>query len=167
VQLGRLAAVAAVGVALASAVVFVSQSASSATLSPALRSHLQTERFQVVTSVRGLPLGVRERMQQLFGSATLDIADSGAEFQRNGEPDSTPLPRRRLVAAGCANDSHCLVYYERGGATITRRLMLFAWTPDETTFEWGAMAPDSFATVEEVRQAMAAGTIQGGKADTW
>ncbi len=38
-------------------------------------------RFGIVTSIRGLPLGVRHELQTLFGSQTLDIAEPGAEFQ--------------------------------------------------------------------------------------
>lgn len=166
-QLSRLAVVAAIGTSLASAVAWVSQSTTPAALSPTLRSHLRTERFQVVTSVRGLPLGVRERMQQMFGSSTLDIAEPGADFQKDDTSNVATLPLRRLIAAGCADDSHCLVYYERGGATLTRRVMLWHWTPAETRFEWGGTAPGGFATVEDVRRAIVSGAIKGGQTDPW
>ena len=101
----------AIGVGLWSAVAAVTQSTPSPPLSPALRGHLQAERFQIVTSVRGLPLGVRDRLQQLFGSGTLDIAEPGAGFRQTDAPANAALPLRRLVAAGCSSDSHCLVYY--------------------------------------------------------
>jgi hypothetical protein len=167
VQLSRLALAGAIGVSLASAVAFVSQATTSPAISPALRSHLQGEQFQVVTSVRGLPLGVRERMQQLFGSSTLDIADPGANFRRSDASGGPRLPRRRLIVAGCAADSHCLIYYERGGATLTRRVMLYHWTPAETRFEWGAPAPGGFSTIEDVRRAIGSGAIKGGPTDPW
>jgi hypothetical protein len=121
----------------------------------------------MVTSVRGLPLGVRERMQQMFGSGTLDIADPDAEFQRDDVPNAASLPRRRLIAAGCADDGHCLVYYERGGATLTRRVMLCHWTPAETRFDWGATAPAGFATIDDVRRGIVSGAIKGGQNDPW
>ena len=165
--LSRLAVVAALAASLASVVVFVSQSTTSGVVSPTLRSHLQTDRFQVVTSVRGLPLGVREQLQQMFGSGTLDIAEPGADFQRGDTAAGATLPRRRLIAAGCANDGHCLVYYERGGATLTRRVVLCHWTPAETRFEWGATAPGGFATVDDVRNAIVGGAIKGGQTDPW
>jgi hypothetical protein len=50
-------------------------------VSEALRAHLKDDRFQIVTSVRGLPLGVRDGLQTLFGDQALDIAEPGAEFQ--------------------------------------------------------------------------------------
>jgi hypothetical protein len=78
--------------------------------------HIKGEPFGIVTSIRGLPLGVRDGLQMLFGSQSLDIADPGAEFQGSGAPVKRKLPIRRLVAAGCSIDHHCLVYYERGGA---------------------------------------------------
>ena len=143
------------------------QSPSSGALSPALRTHLQTERFLIVTSIRGLPLGVRERLQQMFGAFGLDIAEPGAEFQRSVARVGSPLPSRRLVAAGCAADNHCLVYYERGGAPLTYRVALFHWTPAETRLEWGGTAPAGFATIDEVRKAVAAGKIPGGQAGPW
>ena len=155
------------GTLRSSASAAVSQSASSGALSPALRTHLQAERFQIVTSVRGLPLGVRERMQQLFGSTSLDIADPGADFQRTEPRAGSSLPTRRMVAAGCSADNHCLLYYERGGTTLTHRVALFHWTPAETRFEWGGTAPGGFVAIDELRKAIASGKITGGQPGPW
>lgn len=166
-QPSRLVLIGAIGASLASAAAFVSQAPASSSLSAALRSHLQTEPFQLVTSVRGLPLGVREQMQQLFGSSTLDIADPDADFRRRDAAGAAALPRRRLIAAGCADDGHCLVYYERGGTTLTHRGMLWHWTPAQTRFEWGAAAPGGFTTIDEVRRAILSGAIAGGRPDSW
>ena len=157
----------AIGVSLWWAVVGVSQSPPTEVLSEVLRTHLQTEGFQIVTSIRGLPIGVRDQLQRLFGSGTLDIAEPGAEFQRNGAPASPPLPIRRLVAAGCASDFHCLVYYERGGVALTWRVALFHWTPADTRFEWGGPARGGFARIEDVRKAVVSGEIKGGQAGPW
>ena len=71
----------AIGVSVWSAVVAASQAAAPAGLSGALRAHVKDERFGIVTSIRGLPLGVRDGLQTLFGSQALDIAEPGAEFQ--------------------------------------------------------------------------------------
>src|SRR5687767_8203702 len=102
----------AIGVSVWSAMVGGSQPAAPIGLSEALRAHLKDERFGIVTSTRGLPLGVRDGLQTLFGSQTLDIAEPGAEFQATDVIVDRTLPIRRLVAAGCSTD-HCLVYYER------------------------------------------------------
>lgn len=88
-------------------VVACNQDASLLPISGTLWAHLKEERFGAVTSMGGLPLGVRDALHELFHSPSLDIAEPGAEFQ------SAAGPGRRLVAAGCSND-HCLVYYERG-----------------------------------------------------
>jgi hypothetical protein len=156
-----------VALAVAAPAARASQSRTSEPLSEALRTHLQTERFQIVTSIRGLPLGVRDQLQTLFGSGTLDIADPGAAFRETGAPATPPLPLRRLVAAGCSADSHCLVYYERGGAAVTRRVVLFHWTPAETRFEWGGTAPAGLSTIEAVRKAIVSGEIKGGQTGPW
>src|SRR5262249_1615752 len=79
----------------------------------ALREDLKNERLEIVTSIRGLPLGVRDGLQTLFGSQSLDIAEPGVQLQGTGSSGTAKLPMRRLVAAGCSTD-HCLVYYERG-----------------------------------------------------
>lgn len=121
-----------------------------------LRTHVQNERLDAVTSIRGLPLGVRDGLQKLFGSETLDIADPGAEFHAGGAAGKSPL--RRLAAAGCSLD-HCLVYYERGGAAHTWQVALFHWTPAATRFEWGASAPGNMATIDDVRKAVLSGAI--------
>ena len=131
-----------------------------AALPEALRAHVKDERFQVVTSVRGLPLGVRDELQTLFGSNTLDIAEPGAKFQVTDVMVDPKLPMRRLVAAGCSM-SRCLVYYERGGITHSWHVALFHWTPAETRFEWGGTAPSGLASIDDVRNAVLSGAIKG------
>jgi hypothetical protein len=120
---------------------------------------LRDEQFGIVTSVRGLPLGVRDGLQKLFASLDLDIADPGGEFQV-GDPTPNPKPAsRRLVAAGCSRD-HCLVYYERGGSARTWLVALFHWTPAATRFEWGGTAAGGLKTIDEVRKAVLSGAIK-------
>jgi hypothetical protein len=136
------------------------QSPAADALPEPLRVHLQDERLQIVTSIRGLPLGVRDAMQTLFGSQTLDIADPGADFQVSEVVRSPALPTRRLVAAGCSID-HCLVYYERGGIAHTWHVALFHWTPEATRFEAGGTAPNTLRTIEDVRRTVLSGTING------
>ena len=149
----------AIGVSLWSAVV-AGRQAPSIALSAALRAHVQDERFGIVTSIRGLPLGVRAGLQTLFGSQSLDIAEPGAAFQVTGVVVDPKLPIRRLVAAGCSYN-HCLVYYELGGAARTWRAALFHWTPDATRVEWGGDAPGGLATIDDVRSALLSGAIKG------
>ena len=149
----------AIGVSLWSAAVTGRQAAPSAALSEALRAHVKAEQFQIVTSVRGLPLGVRDGLQTLFGSQTLDIAEPEAEFQVTDVRSNPALPIRRLVAAGCSTD-HCLVYYERGGIAHTWQVALFRWTPDETRLEFGGVSPGGLATIEDVRDAVVSGGIK-------
>src|ERR671914_92821 len=126
----------AVGVSLWSVVASANQALAPAPLSAELRTEVQEGRFSIVTSLRGLPLGVRDALQTLFGSRTLDIAEPGAEFQRTDVIVNPKLPIRRLVAAGCSTD-HCLVYYERGGFVHTWHVALFHWTPASTRFVLG------------------------------
>jgi hypothetical protein len=114
----------------------------------------------MVTSIRGLPLGVRGGLQTLFGSQTLDIAEPAAEFQATDVIVKPNLPIRRLVAAGCSIE-YCLVYYERGGFAHTWHVALFHWTPAETRFEWGGNAPGGLATIDDVRNAILSGSIKG------
>jgi hypothetical protein len=137
-----------------------SLAASQAVLPEALRAHVTDDRFQIVTSVRGLPLGVRDELQTLFGTQSLDIADPGARFQVTGGNVDPQLPTRRLVVAGCSSD-HCLVYYERGGLTHTWQVAMFHWTPATTRFEWGGLAPRGLASIDDVRNAILSGAIKG------
>jgi hypothetical protein len=153
-----------IGVSVWSVVAAASQATNAGVPSEALRAHLQNDRFQIVTSVRGLPLGVRERLQEMFASATLDIAEPGAEFQATAVVVNPNLPTRRLVAAWCSADYHCLVYYERGGASHTWHVALFHWSPDATRFEGGGTAPRGLATLDDVRRAI---FVQGRTARSW
>ena len=133
-------------------VIACNQAAPPLPISGTLRAHLEDERFDIVTSLRGLPLGVRDALQELFGSAALEIAEPGEEFQ------TTDAAARRLVAAGCSTD-HCLVYYERGGSAHTWRVALFRWAPDATRFEFGGAAPPGLTAVGDVRNAVLSGKI--------
>ena len=152
-------------VSLLSVVCAEVQKQPAAPLPEPLRKHLVDERFEIVTSVRGLPLGVREAMQTLFGSQTLDIAEPGAAFQIAPAVRNPELPTRRLIAAGCSID-HCLVHYERGGKAHTWHVALFHWTPQATQFEWGGIAPNTLTTVDDVRSAVLAGNVRGANG-TW
>ena len=150
----------AIGVSLWSAVAIGSQAAPTVALSETLRAHVKNEQFAIITSIRGLPLGVRDGLQTLFGSQSLDIAEPGTEFQATDVIGTTILPFRRLVAAGCSPDHHCLVYYERGGIAHTWQVALFQWTPAATRFEWGGAAPGGLATIDDVRNAVVSGAIK-------
>ena len=129
-----------------------------------LRGHVNSERFEIVTSVRGLPLGVRDALQELFGGVSLDIAEPGAPFQITDVVFDRRLPTRRLVASGCSRD-HCLVYYERGGIAHSFHVALFHWTPAATKFERGGIAPGGLKSVDQVRAAVLSGSIK--PASTW
>jgi hypothetical protein len=143
-----------------SAVMAASQAAAPVVMPGALQAHVKAERFEIVTSIRGLPLGVREGLQTLFGSQTLDIAEPGAAFQVTDVFGAQKLPLRRLVTAGCSAD-HCLVYYERGGIAHTWQVALFHWTPAATRFEQGGLAPPGLASIDQVRNAVLSGAIRG------
>jgi hypothetical protein len=149
----------AIGVSAWLAVMAGNQATPPAPLSAALRAHLKDERFGLVTSIRGLPLGVREGLQTLFGGQSLDMAEPGAEFQATDVMVNPKLPKRRLVAAGCSSD-HCLVYYERGGIAHVWEVALFHWTPAATRFEWGAAAAGGLATIDDVRKAILSDEIK-------
>jgi hypothetical protein len=136
------------------------QAVSPLPISGTLRAHLEDERFDMVTSIGGLPHGVRDGLQELFGSASLDIAEPGAEFQGTDGAASARRPSRRLVAAGCSTD-HCLVYYERGGFNHSWHVALFHWTPDATRLEGGGIAPRGLASIDDVRNALLSGAIKG------
>jgi hypothetical protein len=152
-------------VILWSAVAIGNQAAAPAALSATLQDQVKNGRFGIVTSVRGLPLGVRDRLQTLFGSGTLDIAEPGAEFQATDSKVNPELPTRRLVAAGCTIE-YCLVYYERGGTAHTWHVMLFHWTPAATRFEWGGAAPGGLKTIDDVRKVVLSGGIKA-PAGSW
>jgi hypothetical protein len=148
-----------IGVSFRVAVVAGSQAVPPIALSETLRAHLKDEPFGIVTSVRGLPLGVRNGLQTLFDSQTLDIAEPRAEFQVNDVIVNPNLPGRRLVAAGCSTE-YCLVYYERGGIAHTWHVALFYWTPAATRFEWGGTAPGGLATIDDVRNVVLSGAVK-------
>ena len=154
-------ALCAIGVIL-SCVILNGRQAAPAALPETLRTHMKSDRFDVVTSIRGLPLGVRSGLQTLFGGPDLDIAEPGEKFQMNDVMVTPRLPIRRLISAGCSTD-HCLVHYERGGFAHSWRVAVFHWTPAATRFEWGGTAPGRLATVDDVRNAILSGTVKASK----
>jgi hypothetical protein len=133
--------------------------ASAAVLPVSLRAHVKEARFDIVTSVRGLPLGVRDGLQALFQRHFLDIAEPGAAFRATDVVNDPNLPTRRLVHAACSTD-HCVVYYERGGIAHRWQVAIFHWAPAATRFLWGGMAPGGLRTIAEVRNAILTGAIK-------
>lgn len=129
-------------------------------LPPAVRTLVQNGNFAIVTSLRGLPLGIRDALPTLFGTTSLDIAEPDAAFERTGNASASGLPTRRMVAAGCTRND-CLIYYERGGSAPTWHVALYHWTPDETRFEWGGSAPGGLKSIDDVRKAILAGAVTG------
>ena len=129
-----------------------------APISAALRAHVQSERLDDVTAIRGLPLGVRGELEVLFGNG-LDIANPGTPFQGTNAAE-TKLPLRGLISAGCSVD-HCVVYYERAGKPRTWHAALFHWTPDTTKVEIAGTAPAGLANVDAVRTALLSGVVKG------
>lgn len=136
-----------------------------ATVPAAHQAHVRSERFQVVSAVRGLPLGVREELQRMFGSSAMAIADPGEPFQITAVITDPSLPMRRLSVAGCSQD-HCLVYYERGGIAHVWHAVLFHWTPEATRVVAGGIAPAGLRTVDDLRSAVLLGTLKGA-GRTW
>lgn len=130
------------------------------TVPAAIQVHVRDERFQPVTAVRGLPLGVREELQRLFGSTAMAIADPGQPFQVTDVITDPTLPIRRMSVAACSQD-HCLVYYERGGIAHTWHAVLFHWTPDGTRVEAGGTAPFGIRTLDDLRNAVLSGALKG------
>jgi hypothetical protein len=161
----RLLVLCAINVSLWLTAVAGGQTAGPVELSTPLRDYIKDGRFGIVTSIRGLPLGVRDGLQTLFGSPTLDIVEPGAAFQITGVNGDVTLPIRRLVAAGCTVE-YCLVYYERGVPAHTWRVALFHWTPAATRLEWGGTAPGRLTTFDDVRKAVLSGAIRVA-ADGW
>lgn len=132
----------------------------SSTVAASLRAHVRDERFQVVTSVRGLPLGVREELQRMFGSSAMAIAEPGAPFRVTDVITDASLPLRRMNVAGCSQD-HCLVYYERGGIAHTWHAVLLHWTPERTRVQAGGTAPAGLRNVDELRNAVLSNALKG------
>ncbi len=122
-------------------------------VSAALTAHLKNDQMQVITSIRGLPLGVRDALGELIKGQYTDFAEPATPFLQTD-------PRRRLSLAACSADHHCIVYYERGGRTHTWHVAIFQWSPAATTLEFGGTAPGGLKTIEAVRSAVVSGAVK-------
>jgi hypothetical protein len=156
----RFASTVALVVALAAADVRGQVVDASAQIPEPLRVHLQAERFTPVASVGVLPAGVRKALQDLFGEATLEMADPGAPFQQTDLVQTPRLPWRRLVTAGCAED-HCLVSYEKGGYARVFYALVFRLGKDGAALEFGGTAPGGLNDFEALRAAVTSGKVVG------
>ena len=134
------------------------QTRAAGALTQELRRHVLDDRFDVVSSLNGLPAGVRAELRTLFNSKTLDIHDAGTRSRATVR--AAGAESRTLVAAGCSRDD-CLLYYELAGSTRRWRVVLIHWTPEVTTLEWGGAAPGNLSTIDEVRNALLSGRIKG------
>jgi len=129
-------------------------------LSSALRSHLRTETLSPIATVAALPVPVRNALQDLFKDKTLILADPGAPFQATDVVMGTPLPWRRMIAAGCSQD-HCVVYYERGGIAHVYTIVVFKLDGAKARFEFGGAAPGGLTGIDAVKTALASGSVLG------
>jgi hypothetical protein len=158
----RFGVVAVVAFVLLGAWVLRSQPrASDAGATAALREHVRGEQFAPVATVADLPAGVRQALADLFGDASLELADPGQRFQATDVMTTPRLPARRLVAAGCSPD-HCLVYYERGGFARVHQVALFSRTGTSARFVDGGVAAGGLTDLEQVREALVSGAVTGG-----
>ena len=137
-----------------------------AALPDAVRAHVKDDRFQVVSTLRGLPLGVRDELSRLFGGSYLNIAEPDAAFRATDDLSDPNLPPRRLVAAACSMD-HCIVHYEKGGTAHTWHVAVLHWTPEATKLEWGGSAPGDLKTFEALQNAILTGAVKGMSAHSW
>jgi hypothetical protein len=152
--------VVAVVATLSSTAALGSQASPPTVLPGPLRAHVMGERFQIVTSTRGLPLGVRDELQALFGGQLLEIVAPGDVAKTNSTLVDPVLPVPRLTLAGCALD-HCLVYYVRSGAKQSWHVALFHWMPAATRIEFSAVAPGGLTSIDEVKKVVVSGAIKG------
>jgi len=157
-MIARAQLLCALGLIVWSATTAVGQTRAAGALTQELRRHVLDERFDVVSSLNGLPAGVSAELQTLFNSKTLDIHDAGTRPRAN--VPAAGAESRTLVAAACSRDD-CLLYYELAGSTRRWRVVLIHWTPEVTTLEWGGAAPGNLSTIYEVRGALLSGRIKG------
>ena len=148
----------AVGLSVWSTTTVAGQARATGALTQELRRHVLDERFDVVSSLNGLPAGVRAELRMLFNSKTLDIHDAGTKLRATAQVAGAKS--RTLVAAGCSRND-CLLYYELAGSTRGWRVVLIHWTPEVTMLEWGGAAPGNLSTADEVRSALLSGRIKG------
>jgi hypothetical protein len=137
-----------------------------AAIPEALRAHLRSERFAPVTTVAALPAGLRDALNGLFNTKTLDVADPGAPFQATDVMVTPRLPPRRLTAAGCSAD-HCLVYYERGGFAHVHYAVVFKVSANATRFEFGGLAAGGLRDLDAVKDALVSGKVVAQSATTY
>ena len=129
-------------------------------MSSVLRSHLRTETLSPIATVTALPAAVRNALQDLFKDKTLILADPGAPFQATDVVMGTPLPWRRMIAAGSSKD-HCVIYYERGGIAHVYTIVVFKLDGAKAHFEFGGAAQGGLAGIDAVKAALASGSVLG------
>jgi len=136
------------------------QTAGAPPVSAALRSHLRSETLTPLATVGALPASVRNALQGLFKEKSLALAEPGAPFQVTDVVIGTPLPFRRLIAAGCSSD-HCVVYYERGGIDHSFRIVVFTLDGATARLEYGGLCAGGLANLDAVKDALLKGRVIG------
>ena len=129
-------------------------------LSGALRAHLKDAPFGIVTSIRGLPLGVRDGLQTLFGTQTLALAEPKAKFQATdvmveSEPADSSAGRGGVLNRLLPR----LLRARRHRPHVARRAVSLDACRDPIRV--GGNAPGGLATIEDVRNAILSGAIKG------
>ena len=122
---------------------------------------IQTDDALLVGRTRGYysysPDGEQTSAPRYFYDV-IDLADPAADAAAGVNMPKPAQVSRRLVSAACAID-HCLVYYERVGASQWNAALLH-WTPENTRVEWGAAVPGGIASIDEVKLGMLSGAFK-------
>ena len=113
-MIARARLLCAIGLSVWSTTTVAGQARATGALTQELRRHVLDDRFDVVSSLNGLPAGVRAELRMLFNSKTLDIHDADTKLRATVQVAGAKS--RTLVAAGCSRND-CLLYYELAGST--------------------------------------------------
>jgi hypothetical protein len=92
------------------------------------------DEFWRFVSVAAIPDEVRVAFAAETGEP-FAMAEPGAEWRATDAPGDQALPRRRLELVALSK-THCFLFYELGGRTLTRHLAVFGLNDDGAELVW-------------------------------
>lgn len=125
-------------------------------LSSSEKSQLLSSEFEPIKNTGELPKSVAEHYNLLKDKNVM--AEPGQNWSA-GCTGPADVPRERLIFAGKTKD-RCLVFFERGGIAHFFLIQLFDLSGDQAKLLWGAYVRPQIKTIDDLKKALKAGTIE-------
>ncbi len=145
-----------------------SQGASTSQPSTEESTKLRASVFAPVNDAMSFPDACKKGFAKQLGERSFELANPGQPYQATDVITQNPrLPWRRLILGGSTPD-RCIIYYEKGGFTTTRVVVVIDISKASgPAFVWGGVGGDAPHDLVSLVSQITDAKFQRGGAYSW